>query len=165
MALTNLLNNVVLDTSSGEGVNGNGIFRLYESPIIANQNRNSLEVIVRYGTANPDPLQGGTSFMLTSWVETVDSSDQSYVFHNQFEPYLSPIQGATHRLVMEENLVILDPGVIVDIWNGQEVAVRESRKGGKTPDNFRVVIAVIENGFGTAGAFQSIPVSCSYRIY
>ena len=165
MAMVNLLNKAVLTPSSGEGVTGNGIFRLYESPVITNQNRNSLEVTIDYGDPIPDPMVGGTNFRLTAWLETLDDSGNAYVFHNQFETYVARQQGNVHRMIMEPGLFVLDEGVVVDMWNGQEVIARESKKGGVTPDNFRVVIALIENGFGTSGAFQSIEVSASYRIY
>lgn len=163
MARVNLLNNATLDNSN---VTGNGTFRIYESQKVDSPNSESaLEVVIKYGNNLPDPENGGTNYRLSALIETEDSQGNWHPIHYQFEAFVKAEQGNTHILRLDPTIFNLDEGVVNDISDGFNIVARESKKQGHLPDDFRLVVLVHENGHGTAGAFQSVDVSCSYYTY
>lgn len=171
MAHKNLINSEILTATPTNlpAVDSNGTFRLYESAKIDSPNsENGLEVVITYKGMTPDPSNGGTNFRVSAIIETEDIAGNWHPFHSQYESFVRPADDQNdqkHIIKCDPKIFNLDEGVINDVSDGFAIVARESRKQALLPDDFRVVILLSENGFGTTGAFQSIPVTISYLTY
>lgn len=160
MSSANLLNSEKLLNTA---VTGNGTTRLWESARINPSNAdNAVEVTIKYVANLPDPEQGGTNYRLSALLEREDEVGNWFPFHYQFDAFVKAEYGNTHILRLNPTVFNLDEGVSNAMSDGFNVIALESLKQGTLPDNFRIVILVNENGFGTLGAFQEVDVTVSF---
>lgn len=162
-------------TAVDAGVNGNGTFPLFISQKFAAPQDFSaadrgLEVIVSYEGNLPDPEVSVAKYNLTCVIETEDEEGNWHPLINQFVPYVKAERGNKFIMRLDPDVLVLDPGVAIEIWNGVRNIAIESVKQGRLPDDFRVGVYVNELGYdalgvATAASFSSTDLTISYRTY
>lgn len=172
MGIQSVLNKELL---SAESVTGNGTFdlfvsRKFEAPNDFPASSTALELMLTYGSNLPDPEVTNTKYSLSCIVETEDENGNWYPIHNQFRAFVKEEHGAQHILRLDPGVLVLDPGIPNDIWNGVRTIAVESIKQGTLPDDFRFRIQVNEGGYDAAGAvtpsaFQSVELTAAFRAY
>jgi hypothetical protein len=144
-----------------EKITGNGKFILEASDAFPNsQAKTSIFVDVDYRDILPDPNTSQPGWSLRAIVESSNGENGgTRVWHPigvQFEPLRHPSQGTRQIIYIQPDILNLDEGVPVDVWDGQGVAQRINRQQGSLGVDFRVVIEVIETKFGTADALKGL---------
>ena len=163
MAIVNLLNNVVLaDTAT---VGDDGAACLYTSGSISTNPSSALEVTINY--KNETSITAGAEPSIEAYLilETSDSQGNWTTFHQQFVPFTKTDRGNNHKLVLDRNILVVDPGVTMVYWSGNKASMKEDVKQGRLPTNFRAKICLLDHAESTAQQFKEITCTLSYELY
>jgi hypothetical protein len=162
---TNLTRSAI-DANSGAGVNANGRYLLWASAQQNNSNDlTSIRAHVQMSAIVPDFGDAPRNYEVETAIE--GKYDNAWVrIARSFVPFRDTRRAREHVIVMQPNLVVVDVGVpdIDADLDGNEFSAKSSQAG-KMPRDWRVAMYLVERGYGTPGAFQSITFSVVGEIY
>jgi hypothetical protein len=153
-----LADNVTVDNSA---ITANGEYDLFISSTKTNSvGLPSLRVVVDYETLVPVDLIGGLNIVIES-----ENNGVWYPVAYQFEAFINAQQGNKRIIMLQPNMSTYNDGVDSIIWFANKTEGRISRQQGKVGTEFRVRMALVENGFGGPYAFQSIKFNILGELY
>lgn len=148
-------------------VTANGLYDLWLSADQSNPlGLTSLKMVIDYKDSSPGYGGPALTFEIGFVIEARIGSNW-YPIAYQFEPYRAPTDGNGKKriLVLQPDISTFDAGIDDVMWVGGETVARVSRQQGKLGDLWRARMIVRENGYGGAGAFQSVTFDCYGETY
>ena len=161
---TQIICNQVLNNS---GITGNGVFALFTSSTINNSvGLPCGRLVLDYSSVDPldtgtNPISYGISVSLEGQIDGV-----WYPVCYQFEAYRgNPANGNQRVVVVQPGIQSFDAGIDDIVWMDDTTTARISRQQGRIGPTVRLAVRCKENGFGTAGAFQSVHLRALLELY
>jgi len=153
-------------TVTNAAIAANGKHTVFTSSTISNSGAyHSLRFVIEY--SNPLPLDGGAvaiTYSLSAILES-QNGDNWFPIAYQFENFANPENGYKRIITMQPDIDTYNSGIDDVIYVGGATEARISRQQGKVGSSFRLRILCQENGFGSAGAFQSIVINAYGELY
>jgi hypothetical protein len=151
----------VIKTAANIGINGNGIYTVWTSQTQQNPtDLTSLRTIIDYKDTSPTYGENPITFEISALIESQNNGNWFPVAY-QFEPFRTADQGKKRILLLQPDISTFDSGIDDIIYVGGETIARISRQQGKLGPSWRARIIVLENGYGSPGAFQSL----TFNVY
>lgn len=150
--------------ASGLSITAGEQFDLLVSATINPGNYNSFKVNLDYEALLPADVLLTAS--LGCVVESQAASGAWSVIASQFSPLRKSTQPMNRQIVVQPNLVILDPGVDESVFPLDRETGRISKHNGKLPQlPIRVRIIGVENDPGGTNAWSSVTISGQLEQY
>lgn len=170
MSRQNLVNQTF--TAENVGADKNGKFVMFESEEITLQNINSLSVDIRYGRVEPvfknADLEAGTEMVLPNYrifafLETKDDAGNWTLLHTQSYAHTPSNPNKDYSLDIDPTFNIPEGKHIVDDSGIDGVTIISAHRYQKrVPNNFKLILQLLESGHGTPGAFKEADILVSY---
>lgn len=126
----------------------------------------SLSLVLRYTEESPTFPQSWNIDARVEGKVTVDGVAQWKTMAGQFEPFRRASQGPERQILMQPNLIVLDPGVDEYIDEGGVTVARVSRTQDRlTTESWRVKFILTENDVQGATAFAQVKLTGFGEMY
>jgi len=147
---------------TNSGITSNGVFDIWTSNIINNNNAlPSMRLVIDYLAITPTSAPTfGLSILVESQIGT-----KWFPIAYQFGDFSGFGNGDTRIIVLQPDMSTFDAGIDDNMFVGGKVIARISRQQGKVGSAFRVKMVCQENGFGGAGSFQSVNVNIYGELF
>jgi hypothetical protein len=146
-------------TLTNVNVTGNGVFTLWTSQNINNNNNlPGCRLIVDY--SNPSPSDIAVTAVLES-----NRNGMWFPLAYQFNPFNNIDNGPQRIIFLTPTTDSDNSGIDDDVYVGNAVIARISRQQGRCSSSMRVRLILNENNYGNQYAFQSVRVSVYGELF
>lgn len=153
-----------------DAVLGNGVFTVFESPVLVNDtsqtNFNSLRLVADFsdlqnaGGTDPVDFLGGLTCVVEGQIGNV-----WHPVAYQFEPLRNLDQGKQRIVILQPDMQTFDAGIDDIVFLGGSTAARISRQQGRVGPRFRVRVQCSETDFSGPYAFRGARIQLTLERY